>query len=372
MAALVVMGLLTVYSASFAIGYQAFGDVHYFVARQALWAGIGLVLMLLLMRVDYHLLRPLSPALLGLVLAALVLVLLPGIGLERNGASRWLPLGPLPPLQPSEFAKLAVIIYMAAWLAAKGDHIKRFSLGLFPFIFIMGIIGWLVMREPDMGTTVILLLIATTIFFVSGAPLSHLALLVVGGGLVMAAMVFAEGYRMQRIASFVSPEDDPLGTGFHVLQLLIALGSGGVTGLGWGASRQKFFYIPGAHTDGVFAIIGEEVGFIGAMVVLAAFVFLTYRCFRVAAHARDQFGTLLALGMACWIAYQGLINVAGVTRSLPMTGVPLPFISYGGSALAALMTGMGVLLSVSRYRVDNGYLERQGVHWRPAMRKAPG
>jgi len=308
----------------------------------------------------------------GVTLIALALVLIPGIGMERNGSSRWLPLGPLPPLQPTEFAKLTVIIYISAWVATKGERIKNFSLGLLPFTVMMGIIGWLVIREPDMGTTVVLILIASTIFFLSGAPLSHLALLVAGGGLVVAVMVLAEGYRTDRITAFVSAEEDPLGTGFHTLQLLIALGSGGVSGLGWGASRQKFFYIPGAHTDGVFAVIGEEVGFIGAIAVILLFVLLIYRCLRIAIHARDQFGTLVALGMACWIAYQALINIAGVTRSLPMTGVPLPFISYGGSALAALMAGMGVLLNISRYSMESGYLERRGTPWQPMMRKATG
>ncbi len=169
------------------------------------------------------------------------------------------------------------------------------------------------------------------------------------GGAVTYVMILIQDYRLDRITSFVSPESDPQGSGFHILQLLIALGSGGVTGLGWGVSRQKFFYVPGAHTDGVFAIIGEELGFIGLLGILGLFAFFIYRALKATLASRDQFGTLLGVGILSWIAYQTLINVGGITRSIPLTGVPLPFLSYGGSALVAVMAGAGVLLSLSRY-----------------------
>jgi cell division protein FtsW len=259
-------------------------------------------------------------------------------------------------------------------VAAKGESIKNFSLGLVPFVIIVGILGWLIMSQPDMGTTIITLLIAGTIFFLSGAPLSHLSLLVVGGGLVMTLLVFVSGYRMDRITSFIAPETDPAGVGFHIIQLLIALGSGGLTGLGWGVSRQKFFYIPGAHTDGVFAIIGEEVGFIGAIIIVALYFVLVYRGIRIAINAPDRFGALLALGVTCWIAYQAIINIGGITRTMPLTGVPLPFISYGGSALASLMAGVGILLSVSRYSRELSQAEREaantGQRWLPQRQEA--
>lgn len=373
-AALVIIGLLAVYSSSFAISLEVYGDGNYFFVRQAIWAAAGAVLLLFAMRFDYRFLRPLSPLLMALAIAGLLLVLIPGIGVERNGSSRWLALGPLPPLQPSEFAKLIVIIYISAWVAAKGESIKNFSLGLVPFVIIVGILGWLIMSQPDMGTTVITLLIAGTIFFLSGAPLSHLSLLVVGGGLVMTFLVFVSGYRMDRITSFIAPETDPAGVGFHIIQLLIALGSGGLTGLGWGVSRQKFFYIPGAHTDGIFAIIGEEVGFIGAIIIVALYFVLVYRGIRIAINAPDRFGALLALGITCWIAYQAIINIGGITRTMPLTGVPLPFISYGGSALASLMAGVGILLSVSRYSRELSQAEREAAttrqRWLPQRQEA--
>jgi cell division protein FtsW len=222
----------------------------------------------------------------------------------------------------------------------------------------VSVVGGLVIVEPDMGTAIIIVLTTGTLFFIAGAPLNHLALLMISGGLVSYVMILAQDYRLDRIGSFVSPEADPQGSGFHILQLLIALGSGGITGLGWGVSRQKFFYVPGAHTDGVFAIIGEELGFIGLVSVLGLFAFFVYRALKTTLASRDQFGTLLGVGIVSWIAYQTLINVGGITRSIPLTGVPLPFLSYGGSALVAVMAGAGILLSLSRYGRDPRYGER--------------
>ena len=200
-----------------------------------------------------------------------------------------------------------------------------------------------------MGTTIIVLLTASTLFFVAGAPLSHLALLIAVGGTISLLVVQERDYQLDRLMSFVDPASDPRGNGFQVLQLLIALGSGGPLGLGWSESRQKFFYVPGSHTDGVFAILGEELGFIGLMVILSLFAFLIYRGLRVTMSSPDRFGTLLGIGILSWIAFQTLINIGGITRTLPLTGVPLPFLSYGGSSLISTLAAVGILLSVSRY-----------------------
>jgi cell division protein FtsW len=354
---LLLAGLLTVYSASFAVGYLEFGDTNHFVVRQGIYAIVGLAALVYFMRLDYRQLRHLAIPMMVLALAGLLAVLIPGIGVERNGARRWLELGPIT-LQPSEFAKLAIIIYISVWLAGRRDNINKFTLGLVPFVLMVSVVGGLVIVEPDMGTAVIIVLTTSTLFFVAGAPLSHLALLMVSGGLVSYAMILVQDYRLDRITSFVSPDSDPQGSGFHILQLLIALGSGGVTGLGWGVSRQKFFYVPGAHTDGVFAIIGEELGFIGLLGILGLFAFFVYRALKATMASRDQFGTLLGVGIVSWIAYQTLINIGGITRSIPLTGVPLPFLSYGGSALIAVMAGAGVLLSLSRYGKDRSYTDR--------------
>jgi cell division protein FtsW len=345
---LVVLGLLIVYSSSFALGLLAFNDANYFVARQALWAVIGVGLLLALMRLDYRWLRSISPLLMLTAIVLLVAVLVPGVGLERGGAHRWIALGPLPPLQPSEFAKLAMIIYVSAWLAGKGPHVQDFAMGFLPFVVMVGLVAGLVLLEPDTGTAAVLVLTTVTLFFIAGASLKHLAALVGVGGVAALLLILTSGYRADRILAFVGAEDDPGGVGFHTLQLLIALGSGGVGGLGLGASRQKFFYIPNAHTDGVFAIVGEELGFIGAMAVIVLFAVLVYRGFRVIVRARDDFGALLATGIVCWIAFQALINVGGITRAIPMTGIPMPFLSAGGSALAALLAAVGILLSISK------------------------
>jgi len=354
-AVLVVLGVLAVYSSSFALGLLEFGDANYFVVRQVVFAALGGIAMYVLMRCDYRNLRVISPLLMLAAIFGLFAVLVPGIGLERNGATRWIAIGgPIPPLQPSEFAKLALIIYVAAWLAGRGDQMKTFWLGFFPCVLLVGFVAGLVMLEPDLGTAIVLVLTTMTLVFVAGASLTHVAAFAGVGGVVASMLIMAGEYRTDRIFAFISAEDDPSGRGFQTLQLLIALGSGGVHGLGLGASRQKFFYVPGAHTDGIFAIIGEELGFIGAAVVILLFAFLMIRGFRVVLRARDDFGSLLAVGIVSWVGYQALINIGGITRAVPLTGIPLPFLSYGGSALMAMLAGIGILLSVSRYGVDPG------------------
>lgn len=348
--ALLVVGLLVVYSASFTTGLLEFNDANYFIVRQVIWAALGLGAMVVLMRTDYHLLRILSPLLMFAALAALVLVLVPGIGVERNGAQRWIAIGPLPAIQPSEFAKLALIIYVSAWLAGKRQTIQSLALSTIPFVILVGFVAALILLQPDTGTAAIVVVTTLTLFFLAGASLSHLGALVAIGSVTAAVLLLAGGgYRMERLFAFTSAEQDPAGRGYQTLQLLIALGSGGWGGLGLGASRQKFFYLPGAHTDGAFAILGEELGFIGAVAVVALFAVLLARGFRIIVRARDDFGALLAAGIVTWFGFQTLINLGGITRSIPLTGIPVPFLSYGGSALAATLAGVGVLLSVSRY-----------------------
>ena len=349
---LVVLGVLAVYSSSFALGLLEFGDANYFVLRQVIFGIAGAALMWVLMKSDYRQLRFLSPLLMLAAILGLLAVLTP-LGLASNGAQRWIAVGgPIPPIQPSEFAKLAIIIYVSAWLAGRGDNVKTFWLGFFPCVVLVGFVAGLVMLEPDLGTTIVLVLTTMTLVFVAGASLTHVAAFACIGSIVASMLIFTGEYRADRIFAFISAEDDPSGRGFQTLQLLIALGSGGVHGLGLGASRQKFFYVPGAHTDGIFAIIGEELGFIGCAIVIALFALLMARGFRVIFRARDDFGSLLAVGIISWIGYQTLINIGGITRTLPLTGIPLPFLSYGGSALVAMLAGIGILLSVSRYGVD--------------------
>jgi cell division protein FtsW len=353
---LLIAGLLAVYTSSFAVAYHEYGDPNYFVARQAIFALAGVAALVFFMRLDYNRLRALSVPMMLIALAGLVLVLSP-LGVERNGAARWLVLGPVS-VQPSEFAKLAVLVYVSAWLASRGKDINQFSLGFVPFVLMLSVIGALIIAEPDMGTTVIIVVVACTLFFVAGAPISHLALLLSAGAAASYLVISTRDYQLDRLASFIRPGDDPQGFGFQIIQLLTALGSGGPIGIGWAESRQKHLYLPGAHTDGVFAILGEELGFIGLMGILALFAFFVYRALRVTMRTNDSFALLLGVGLISWISFQTLINIAGITRTIPLTGVPLPFLSYGGSALISLMAGVGILLSVSRYTNEVPYRER--------------
>ena len=356
---LVVIGLIAVYSASYAIGVLNYEDSGFFIKRQALWALIGLGGMVAAMSINYRILMRLSPLLMLVALLGLGAALVPGLGLAvaTDGPTRWIEVGPLR-VQPSEFAKLAVLVYLAAWLAAKGPTVRDVALGVVPFVGMVGLVTSLVLLEPDLGTAMLIALITGTLFFVSGARLIHLVALVVTATMFTATFVLVGGYGMARILSFTSAESDPEGIGFQTLQMLVALGSGGLTGLGLGVSRQKFFFVPASHTDGVLSIVGEELGFIGVAVVLLLFALLLWRGLRIMQRAADPFGSLLAAGVLAWIAFQLLLNVGGVTRSIPLTGIPLPFLSYGGSSLAMTLTAIGVLLSVSRYAaLDDPALE---------------
>lgn len=345
---LLMIGLEMVYSSSFGYALTAYNDAAYLALRQALWAIVGFALLLLFSRIDYHIWRDLSLVAMVLSVLALIAVHLPGLGVTSYGATRWIRLGPLPPLQPSEFAKLPTIIYISAWLTGRGDKLRDLSAGLAPFVAVMGLMGGLIMLQPDLGTTMLILLTATALFFVAGASLRHLLILAAIAAVAGTLLILGAEYRTGRIESFLDPWKDPQGKGFHIIQSLMAFGSGGFWGLGLGASRQKFFYVPGSHTDAIFAILGEELGFIGVVVVMALFAVLAYRGFRLAFTAPDQFGALLAAGISFWFTFQTLINIGGITKSIPFTGIPLPFLSYGGSALAISLAAVGILLNISK------------------------
>ena len=365
---LLILGLVFVYSSSYVFAELEYGDPNYLIKRQAMFAGLGLVGMLVVMQMDYRHLRRLSPLLMLGALIGLGAVLVPGVGVESNGALRWIQVGPLPPIQPSEFAKLAVLIYMAAWLSSRGEVLQDFSLGVIPFVGMVGFVGALVMLEPDLGTSVMIAIITGTLFFIAGARVVHVLALAGSGVLAASLLILTGGYRMDRILSFTSAESDPTGVGFQTLQLLVAFGSGGVWGMGLGVSRQKFFYIPGSHTDGVMAIVGEELGLIGVLVVLGLFLVLFWRGWVIMRRAAEPFGSLLAAGVLAWFAFQLLINVGGVTRLIPLTGIPLPFLSAGGSSLLVTLLAVGLLLSVSKSAVLTPVPERP----RGVQRRATG
>ncbi len=364
---LLIAGLLAVYTSSYAFGYHDFGDPNFYMKRQLIYAMIGMLALVFFMRLDYNRLRTLSIWMLLGSLAGLALVLSP-LGTEVNGARRWLDFGPIS-VQPSEFAKLSIVVYISAWLSSRGSQVDKFTLGFVPFVLLVGVVGALVVSEPDMGTTVVIVLVACTLFFLAGAPLTHLALLLSSGAALSYLIITTREYQLDRFSAFLEPGADPQGNGYQIIQLLVALGSGGPFGLGWAESRQKHLYLPSAQTDGVFAVLGEEIGFIGLMFIIAIFAFFVLRGLKVTLKSRDQFATLLAMGVISWISFQTLINIAGITRTLPLTGVPLPFLSYGGSALISVMSGVGILLSVSRYTSDQAFPEKEAPAQRGTARR---
>jgi cell division protein FtsW len=366
---LTIIGFVVVYSASFVTGLVEFGDPYHFIIRQGIWASIGAVLLWAMANIDYRRLRPLAVPMMALTILMLIAVLV--IGSEGGGARRWIIVGPVT-IQPSEFAKLAVIIYLAAWLASKGTDVRSFEHGLLPFVFIIGSVSALILLQPNLGTTVIIVAITVTMFYVAGASVAQMAALAVTGLGILALLATAAGYRADRLTAFFDAESDPQGNGFQTLQSLIAIGNGGIDGLGLGASRAKFFYIPESHTDGVFAIVGEELGLIATLTILFLYMLLMFRGFQVARRSRDDFGQLIATGITTWITVQALLNIGGITRTIPLTGVPLPFLSFGSNALAAVLMAMGVLISISRYGADRGgYLDKHPVETRRVVRKKP-
>jgi cell division protein FtsW len=358
--ALTAFGLVMVFSASEVQGWLWFHNAAYYFERQLLWLALGVVLLWAGAHVDYHRLRPLAGPLAGVTVVLMVIVLLPHFGVEVNGARRWLRLGPMQ-MQPAELAKVASIIFMALWLERHRERIGSLEDGVVPFLALLAFVTLLVILERDLGTTLIVAGILLSQFLVAGGKKRHVLLLLLIVGLCLYVFIRMEPYRLHRILAFVDPWSDPLNTGFQAIQSVVALGSGGVTGLGLGHSIQKYQWLPFAHTDFIFAIVGEETGLIGTTIVLALFGLFTYRGYRVALKAPDAFGSLLACGVTTWIAFQALINIAAVTVTLPTTGIPLPFISYGGSSLAITLLAVGILMNVSTQSEKVGWIRHASI-----------
>ena len=359
-AALTAFGLVMVFSASEVQGWLWFHNAAYYFERQLVWLLIGVVLLFAGANLDYHRLRPLAwPLGVGTVVL-MVMVLLPHFGVEVNGARRWLRLGPLQ-MQPAELAKIGAIIFMALWLERHRDRLSSLENGVVPFLALLGLTILLVILERDLGTTLILAGILLAQFLVAGGRKRHVLLLALIMALCVYLFILMEPYRLHRILAFFDPWADPLNTGFQAIQSVVALGSGGFAGVGLGHSIQKYQWLPFAHTDFIFAIVGEETGLIGTSAVLALFGLFAYRGYRVALKAPDAFGSLLACGVTTWIALQALINIAAVTVTLPTTGIPLPFISYGGSSLAIALLAVGILINVSTQSEKVGWIRHASI-----------
>jgi len=343
------IGIVMVFSSSqYAAFYEHQGDSFYYLRRQFINALVGIFAMIFVMKVNYEKLKVLAKPALVFSFALLGLLLVGGIGIAHKGSVRWLGVGPFQ-FQPSELIKLTMVMYLAVFLSEKQHLIKSFRHGFLPPLLIMGAACALILLQPDLGTAVALAGTTYVMLWCAGARKSHMFLLACAGiALVVAAIVF-EPYRMERFLAFLDPWKDPQDTGFQTVQSLLAIGSGGLVGVGLGAGRAKTFYLPERHTDFIFSILAEELGFIGGAVVIILFLLFVWRGLKISVSSPESFGSLIAVGITSMVGIQAVINLGVVTGSLPVTGITLPFISYGGSSLVFSLAGIGLLLNVSRY-----------------------
>ncbi|MGH7354434.1 MAG: putative lipid II flippase FtsW [Candidatus Rokuibacteriota bacterium] len=341
-------GVVMVYSASAIVAADRFHDPYFFLKKQVFWALLGAGGLWLAFRVDYRRLERWVLPTLVVAAVLLVVVLIPPFGQAINGTRRWIRLGAVS-FQPAELAKLALVLYLAAFLARRREALEDFRRGLLPPLVVSGGLAALVLLQPDLGNCVTLVTLTFALLYLAGSPVRHLGWALAPALPLVALAVWAAPYRIRRVTAFIDPWSDPRGSGFQIIQSWLAFGNGGLVGQGIGASRQKLFYLPEAHTDFIFAVIGEELGFLGAAAVVLLFTVLVWRGLRVGLRAPEPFGAYLALGITMLIATQTLVNLGVVTGVLPTKGLPLPFISFGGSALVMTMTSTGMLLNISQH-----------------------
>ena len=343
------IGVIMVYSASSFYSMFHNNDSMYFFKRQLLWAIIGLVAMIFMMSYDYHKLKKITPAILIITIPLLISVF---FFPEVNGAKRWIQVG-IFSFQPSELAKYAVVLFLALSIDVKGDKVKVFWHGLVPYLCVSGFFAALILAEHNMSIAAIIMIVTFIMLFVAGGQIKHLFGIILPALTTLAIFfIFSSDYRRERMLNFIDPWKDAADAGYQLIQSFLALGSGGLTGLGLGQSRQKTLYMPEPHNDFIFSIIGEEVGLIGCLFIISLFIIFIWRGIKVAIKAKDTYGKLLAMGITSIIAVQAIINIAVVTGSMPVTGVPMPFISYGGSGLVINLMAMGILLNISRQIED--------------------
>jgi cell division protein FtsW len=344
---LVCTGVVMVYSASAVMAMERFNDPHWFLRKQLAWAVMGLAVLPIVMRVDYRNYR--QPAVIWVVLAisglALIAVL---FGPRVNGATRWLGLGPLG-VQPSELAKIAVILFMAALLERRMDRIDEVGYSLLPIAVVVGAVVGLILLEPDLGTALCIVMIASVMVFAAGINYRYVAGLFLLALPALYFVIATSEYRRRRVLAFLDPWADPLGDGWQMIQSMIAVGTGGVFGRGLMGGVQKLFYVPEPHNDFIYSVIGEELGLLGASLVLACFCVIAWRGLRTAVRAPDRFGAFLAIGLTTMVVFQAFFNISVVLGLLPPKGIPLPFVSAGGSSLLINLVGMGILLNVSQH-----------------------
>lgn len=337
---LVIFGLLMVYDASAVQGLKDFKDSYYYIRQQLIWVTIGIVSMFFFSRFDYRKFRLFATPLFLFSLLLLIAVIIPGLGTSGGGAHRWLKIGMIT-IQPAEIIKLTAVIYLASLFEKK--------VRLLPFAILVGIVTLIMaVLQKDLGTAIVFVFTAAAVYFVAGGPVWYFVLSLPFAVISLLLLISTSSYRSKRILAFLDPFSDPQGYTYHISQVLIALGSGGLFGLGLGNSRQKFEYIPQVSTDSIFGIIGEELGFLGGGLLIILFALFLIRGFKIAQNCSDKFGMILASGLTVWLGIQVIINLSSMTALLPLAGVPLPFISYGGSALVANLTAVGILLNISK------------------------
>lgn len=344
---LLAVGIVMIYSASCVNALQSFGDSLYYLKRHLLFLGLGLLVAFFVLRCDYRHIQPHARLFIGISMVLLALVLVPHLGRESFGARRWFKIGFFH-FQPSEMAKLAMIIYTADFLARKQSMIQSFKHGFLPPLLVMGFVCALTVKQPDLGTTIEMAVVALTMLFLGGARLRHLALIFISAVPLMAYLIIKEPYRMARIIAFLDPWQDSQGIGFQLTQSQIALGSGGIFGIGLGHSQQKLFYLPAAHTDFILSIIGEELGLAGTLTVVALFALFVWQGTRLVRRTPHAFGYFLGMGIVMMLGLQAVVNVGVSIGAFPTKGLPLPFISYGGSALIFHLVAIALLLNISK------------------------
>lgn len=331
------------------LGYDKFQDSFWYVKHQLL-SGLlpGVLLYIFFSRIDFRVWKKFAPALLFFTIVLLVLVFIPGIGADYGKAKSWISVGGFS-LQPSEIVKLTFLLYLAAWFEKRKERLHTLAYGLVPFLLYLGLVIGLVMLEPDTGTMTIILMMSLLVYFLAGAKWSHLLGILVVCAAGFAALIKVAPYRMARLMTFINPEIDPQGKGYHIRQALLAVGSGGWWGVGFGNSKQKFQYLPEVAGDSIFAIMAEELGFVIMVLFIVALAWFIIRMLKVSRNSSDFFGQLVAAGIAGWIGIQAVFNIGAMAGMLPLTGVPLPLVSYGGTAMMTAMAGVGIVVNVSRY-----------------------
>jgi cell division protein FtsW len=350
--ALVGIGIVMVYSTSAIMAGDRFGDPYYFLKKQVLYAGIGFFLMILMLFLPHRILKRFAYPVLILSILFLVAVLIPGIGHRAGGSTRWLKIESFS-FQPSEFAKLGLIIFLAYFLTKKEEKMRSFSFGFLPTVLFSGLVIALVAKEPDFGGALFLAAMVFLLLFIGGTRVIYIAGAVMVAVPVIYYFLMSSGYRSKRLMSFIRPWEDPTGTSFQIVQSFLSFGSGGLFGLGLGEGRQKLFFLPAPHTDFIFSVIGEELGLVGAMVIILLFFIFTARGIHIGLSLEGRFASYLALGITLMISLQAVINMGVVLGLLPTKGLALPFLSYGGTSLVTNLIGVGILLRLSR-QVDRG------------------